>query len=67
MKKETQSLEHVGMREADPFAAALWAYTAKMDAALKKDEKGALKATAAKESLARQIRANTLSPHVRTR
>ena len=39
MKKETQSLGHVGAKEPDPFVAALFAFTAKMDSNLKSAER----------------------------
>ena len=66
MKQETLSLERVGITEADPFSTALWSFTSRMSAALRKDEKTYLKATAPKEALARSIKANSLNPSIRT-
>ena len=66
MKQTTLPLERVGVVEADPFSAALWSFTSRMDAALRKDEKTYLKATAPKPELARQIKANSLNPSIRT-
>ena len=60
----TLSTERVGLMDAEPFNAALWAFTARMDAATRKEEKTHLKATASAMPLARQIKAASLQPSI---
>lgn len=63
-RKATQHYGALGILEPEPFSAALWAFTARMDSATAKAEKTTLKATAPTDTLARQIKAASLQPSI---